>query len=153
MPAHMREAFTFSLEQRPGQEGEECQAISSLVFVEELNNCATDFKRYMTGLALNSKAVVTDLAMGIVWEALKTPTRAPQEQAEALKSADSQYGAEEAVIRDRETSQVDGLLELPLLSWGSGEMRSKRPLHWGSSASPALTSAWSRIMSVASRSK
>ena len=61
MRAHMREAFTFSLEQRPGQEGQECQAVSSfdytnaLVFVQVWNNCATNFKQYMTGLALSIK--------------------------------------------------------------------------------------------------
>ena len=79
MPAHMREAFTFSLEQRPGQEGEECQAISSfdytnaLVFVEEVNNCATNFKQYVTVLVLSIKIVATDLALGIMWEPTGRP--------------------------------------------------------------------------------
>ena len=75
----MREAFTFSLEQRPGQEGEECQAISSfdytnaLVFVEEVNNCATNFKQYVTVLVLSIKLVATDLAMGIMGEPTGRP--------------------------------------------------------------------------------
>ena len=79
MPAHMREAFTFSLEQRPGQEGQECQAVSSfdytnaLVFVEELNNCATNFKQYVTVLVLSIKIVATDLALGIMGEPTGRP--------------------------------------------------------------------------------
>ena len=85
----MGEAFTFSLEQREeGVLGEDERLVVSLhissvvythssAFLEELNNCATDFKRYMAGLAQSITAAATDLAMGIVAGAYResTPNR------------------------------------------------------------------------------
>ena len=84
----MGEAFTFSLEQREGNLGQDERLVVSLhissvvythssAFLEELNNCATDFKRYMAGLAQSITAAATDLAMGIVAGAYResTPNR------------------------------------------------------------------------------
>ena len=84
----MGEAFTFSFEQKDGLLGEEERLavslhISSVVythsstFMEELNNCAADFKRYMAGLAQSITSAATDLALGIVSGAYResTPNR------------------------------------------------------------------------------
>ena len=74
----MGEAFTFGVEQREGGIlGQDERLVVSLhisflvythssAFLEELNNCATDLKRYKAGLAQSITAAAIDLAMGIV---------------------------------------------------------------------------------------